>query len=141
MKYLLIGLVVMIVVFVVFVELVKLMDVVFIDGVVDVLFFGMLGDLVFGVEIMNKGVGNCIVCYQVFVLSYLVFYGEIGLLFDGVVDCWFVLELCGIVVNVKVMFEGSMMLLFYKIEGFICFGDVYIGDVYGDGEVQLFLMV
>lgn len=104
------------------------------------MFSGVVGDLENGLIIMVMcGKGNCIVCYVVSVLDDYLFYGEVGFILDGVGDCWFEVELCGIVVNVKIMFFDLVMLLFYKMIGFICLGNVYIGKV--GIELLLFLLM
>lgn len=46
---------------------------------------------------------------------------------DGVVDCWIVVELCGIVSNVKMMFEDIIMFVFYIDVGYICLFEKFEG--------------
>lgn len=85
------------------------------------------GDPEKGRAVMNKGSGNCIACHQVTDLSELAFHGEIGPSLDGVADRWTEADLRGIVANAKMMFPGTMMPAFYKVEGFTRLGDGYTG--------------
>jgi len=103
------------------------MNVVYDDGAIAQSLTGSPGDPEAGETIMNKGAGNCIACHQVSALSYLAFQGEIGPALDGAADRWSEADLRGIVANAKVMFEGTMMPSFYKVDGFIRVGDAYTG--------------
>lgn len=105
------------------------------DGAVSTSLTGTAGDPKSGMEIMNKGAGNCIACHQVTDLSHLAFHGEIGPSLDGAGSRWSEAELRGIVANAKVMFEGTMMPSFYKTEGFTRLGDAYTGKAH-EGEVE-----
>lgn len=67
--------------------------------------------------------------------SQLQFHGEIGPPLDGVADRWSEAEIRGIVANAKVMFEGTMMPAFYKVDGFTRLGDAYTGKAH-EGEVE-----
>lgn len=115
-------------------EVVAPNDVVFEDGAVSASLTGVPGDVASGQAIMNKGAGNCIACHQVTALSELPFHGEIGPSLDGAADRWSEAELRGIVTNAKVMFEGSMMPSFYKVDGFVRIGNAYTGKAH-EGEV------
>lgn len=110
-------------------------DVEYVDGAVEQSLTGQPGDVAAGAELMNKGAGNCIACHAVEKLSNLQFHGEIGPPLDGVADRWSEAELRGIVANAKIMFEGTMMPAFYKVEGFTRPGDAYTGNAY-EGEIQ-----
>lgn len=109
-------------------------DVDYVDGAVETSLTGQPGDPEAGAVLMNKGSGNCIACHAVSDLSHLQFHGEIGPPLDGVADRWSEAELRGIVANAKVMFEGTMMPAFYKVEGFTRLGDAYTGDAH-EGDV------
>ncbi len=109
-------------------------DVEYVDGAVEASLTGEPGDPAAGAELMNKGAGNCIACHAVSDLSHLQFHGEIGPPLDGVADRWSEAELRGIVANAKIMFEGTMMPAFYKVEGFTRLGDAYTGDAH-QGDV------
>lgn len=110
-------------------------DVNYADGAVETSLTGQPGDPQAGAELMNKGAGNCIACHAVSDLSHLQFHGEIGPPLDGVADRWSEAEIRGIVANAKIMFEGTMMPAFYKVEGFTRLGDAYTGEAH-EGEVE-----
>lgn len=115
-------------------ETVAPMDVVYEDGAVATPLTNTPGDVANGEKIMNKGAGNCIACHQVSALSHLAFHGEIGPPLDGVADRWSEAELRGIVANAKIMFEGTMMPGFYKVDGFTRLGNAYTGKAH-EGDV------
>ena len=96
---------------------------------------GVPGDIDNGRALMNKGAGNCIACHQVTALSDLAFHGEIGPTLDGAADRWTEAELRGIVSDAKMMFPGTMMPSFYKVDGFVRPGDGYTGKA-AAGPVQ-----
>jgi len=109
-------------------------DVKYVDGAIETSLTGAPGDPAAGSELMNKGAGNCIACHMISDQSQLQFHGEIGPPLDGVADRWSEAELRGIVANAKIMFEGTMMPAFYKVEGFTRLGDEYTGDAH-EGDV------
>jgi sulfur-oxidizing protein SoxX len=109
-------------------------DVEYVEGAVETSLTGQPGDPEAGAVLMNKGAGNCIACHAVSELSHLQFHGEIGPPLDGVADRWSEAEIRGIVANAKVMFEGTMMPAFYKVDGFTRLGDAYTGKAH-EGEV------
>lgn len=103
-------------------------DVMFSDGAVSESLSGAPGNPDQGLKIMNKGSGNCIACHQVTELQDVYpFHGEIGPSLDDVAGRYSEAELRGIVANAKVMFEGTRMPSFYKVEGFIRPGNGYTG--------------
>ncbi len=110
-------------------------DVEYVDGAVETSLTGQPGDPEAGAVLMNKGAGNCIACHMISDQSQLQFHGEIGPPLDGVADRWSEAEIRGIVANAKVMFEGTMMPAFYKVEGFTRLGDAYTGEPH-EGEVE-----
>ena len=104
-------------------------DVKFEDGAVAASLTSTAGDPASGAEIVgDKSLGNCVACHQVSALAGVPWHGEIGPSLDGAADRWDEAQLRGIVANAKVMFEGSMMPSFYKVEGFIRPGDAFTGD-------------
>lgn len=115
-------------------EIVKPQDVAFVDGAIATSLTGTPGNPEAGAVIMNKGAGNCIACHEVTALSHLPFHGEIGPMLDGVADRWSEAELRGIIANAKVMFEGSMMPSFYRVDGFTRVGNAYSGKGFKEGE-------
>lgn len=103
-------------------------EVKFTDGAVEQSLTGMPGDPASGAEVMKtKSIGNCISCHEVTALNDAPFHGEIGPMLDGVGDRWSEAEIRGIVSNSKMMFPGTMMPSYYKVDGFIRPGDAYTG--------------
>ncbi|MGS4944678.1 sulfur oxidation c-type cytochrome SoxX [Meridianimarinicoccus sp. RP-17] len=89
---------------------------------------GAPGDPARGAEIMtSRGLGNCIACHQVSALSHAPWHGEVGPPLDGAGDRWTEADLRGIVVNSKMVFDGTIMPAYYKVSGFTRPGDLYTG--------------
>jgi sulfur-oxidizing protein SoxX len=108
-------------------------DVAFEVGAVAQSLTGQPGDPVRGREVVGtKSLGNCVACHVNSEMSDVPFQGEIGPPLDGVGDRWSEAELRGIVTNAKMMFPGSMMPSFYKVDGFIRPGNAYTGDAADD---------
>ena len=108
-------------------------NVVFEVGAVTQSLTGQSGDPVRGREVVGtKSLGNCVACHVNTEMSDVPFQGEIGPPLDGVGDRWSEAELRGIVTNAKMMFPGSMMPSFYKVDGFIRPGNAYTGDAADD---------
>ncbi len=104
-------------------------DVAFTDGAVEQSLTGKPGDAANGrVVLGDRGQGNCVACHQVSEMADVPWHGEIGPPLDGVGDRWSEAELRGIVSNAKMMFDGTMMPSFYKVDGFIRPGDAYTGN-------------
>ena len=94
-------------------------NVVFNDGVVGAALTAQAGDPAAGRKVfMNRKQGNCLACHANEDMSDQSFHGEVGPALDGVADRWEAAELRGIVVNSKMMFEGTIMPAFYKDGGF-----------------------
>ena len=94
-------------------------NVVFNDGVVGAALTAQAGDPAAGRKVfMNRKQGNCLACHANEDMSDQSFHGEVGPALDGVADRWEAAELRGIVVNSKMMFEGTIMPAFYKDDGF-----------------------
>lgn len=105
----------------------------FTDGAVEQSLTGVAGDAANGRALVGeKGAGNCVACHAVSDLADVPFQGNIGPMLDGVGDRWSEAELRGLVVNAKVMFEGSMMPSFYRTEGYTRPGNVYTGKAADD---------
>ena len=89
------------------------------DGVVGAALTAQAGDPAAGRKVfMNRKLGNCVACHANEDMSDQSFHGEVGPALDGVADRWEAAELRGIVVNSKMMFEGTIMPAFYKDDGF-----------------------
>ena len=94
-------------------------NVVFNDGAIGVSLTAQAGDPAAGRKVfMNRKQGNCLACHANEDMSDQSFHGEVGPALDGVADRWEAAELRGIVVNSKMMFEGTIMPAFYKDAGF-----------------------
>jgi len=94
-------------------------NVVFNDGAIGVTLTAQAGDPAAGRKVfMNRKQGNCLACHANEDMSDQSFHGEVGPALDGVADRWEAAELRGIVVNSKMMFEGTIMPAFYKDAGF-----------------------
>ena len=94
-------------------------NVVFNDGAIGVTLTAQAGDPAAGRKVfMNRKQGNCLACHANEDMSDQSFHGEVGPALDGVADRWEAAELRGIVVNSKMMFEGTIMPAFYKDDGF-----------------------
>lgn len=89
------------------------------DGAVGATLTAQAGDPAAGRKVfMNRKLGNCLACHANEDMSDQSFHGEVGPALDGVADRWEAAELRGIVVNSKMMFEGTIMPAFYKDAGF-----------------------
>ena len=94
-------------------------NVVFNDGAVGATLTAQAGDPAAGRKVfMNRKLGNCLACHANEDMSDQSFHGEVGPALDGVAGRWEAAELRGIVVNSKMMFEGTIMPAFYKDGGF-----------------------
>ncbi|MGF1446985.1 MAG: sulfur oxidation c-type cytochrome SoxX [Pikeienuella sp.] len=103
-------------------------DVVYQDGAIAQPLTATPGDPVRGREIVGtKSLGNCVSCHQNTDMLDIPWHGEIGPTFDGVSERWSIAELRGIVANSKMMFPGTIMPAFYKVDGFTRPGDAYTG--------------
>lgn len=90
---------------------------------------GVPGDAARGAEIMtSRALGNCIACHAVSALSQAQWHGEVGPTLDGAGDRWTEADLRGIVVNSKMVFDGTIMPAYYKVSGFTRPGDLYTGE-------------
>lgn len=87
------------------------------DGAVAASLTGAAGDPAKGRDwFAGRKLGNCLACHQNSDLSEESFHGEVGPALDGVADRWSEAELRGIVVNAKMMFDGTIMPSFYRSE-------------------------
>jgi len=94
---------------------------------------GQPGDPERGREVVgSKSLGNCVACHANSEMSDIPFHGEIGPPLDGAGARWSEAELRGIVANAKMMFPGSMMPSFYKVDGFVRPGNAYTGKAADD---------
>ena len=98
------------------------------DGAIVASLSGVAGNPAEGAKVMtNRGLGNCVACHEVSALNNAPFHGNVGPSLDGVGDRWSAAELRSIIVNAKVMYEGTVMPSFYRVSGFTRPGDGYTG--------------
>lgn len=98
------------------------------DGAVEASLTGQAGDVANGAKIMmTKSIGNCVSCHAVTALNEAPFHGNVGPSLDGVGDRWNLSELRGILANVKLTYEGTVMPAYYKVDGFTRPGNAYTG--------------
>ena len=81
----------------------------------------------FGHVFSSKNKGNCVSCHAVAQLADVPFHGEVGPELTWTGESRTPEELRGILVNAKMMFEGTVMPAFYKTSGFTRPGDAYTG--------------
>lgn len=102
-------------------------DVVYTDGAVEASLSGAPGNPEEGQKsFTSRAIGNCVACHEVSSLT-AAFPGNVGPMLDGVGSRWNEAELRGIVANAKLMYEGTIMPSFYKVDGFTRPGDGYTG--------------
>ena len=89
------------------------------DGSVMASLTGTAGDASAGRKsFMNRKLGNCLACHTNDDMPEQQFHGEVGPPLTGVADRWEAAELRGIVVNAKMMFDGTIMPAFYIDSGY-----------------------
>ena len=94
-------------------------DVEFVDGAVLASLTDVAGDPTNGRKVfMNRKLGNCLACHVNSEMSDQTFHGEVGPILDGVAQRWEEHELRGMLVNSKMMFDGTIMPAFYRESGF-----------------------
>jgi sulfur-oxidizing protein SoxX len=90
-----------------------------VDGTIPKSLTGQPGDPVAGREVViNRRLGNCVACHTATELSDQQFHGEVGPPLDGVADRWDEATLRMIIVNAKMIYDGTVMPAFYKHDGF-----------------------
>jgi len=91
-------------------------EVIFNDGSVAVSLTGVPGNPIEGKKtFINRKLGNCLACHANEDASDHVFHGEVGPTLDGVADRWEEADLRGLLVNPKIMNEGTIMPSFYRL--------------------------
>jgi L-cysteine S-thiosulfotransferase len=95
-------------------------DVVFEDGAIAASLTGVPGNPEEGAKVIStRSLGNCVACHEISAMPTAQFQGNVGPSLDGAADRWSEAELRGMVANAKIMFEGTRMPAFYKVDGFI----------------------
>ena len=98
------------------------------EGAVTLSLTGVAGDAAKGKEwFVGRKLGNCLACHKNSDATNESFHGEVGPPLDGVANRWTEAELRGIVVNSKMMFEGTIMPAFYKDAGYTLPLDTFAG--------------
>lgn len=101
-------------------------DVVYEDGAIAASLTGAPGNPDEGAVVMStRSLGNCVACHEVTALPAAQFQGNVGPSLDGAASRWSEAELRGMVANAKIMFDGTRMPSFYKVDGFIRPGEGY----------------
>ncbi|MEE4346411.1 MAG: sulfur oxidation c-type cytochrome SoxX [Paracoccaceae bacterium] len=102
-------------------------DVVYTDGAIEASLTGTPGNPEEGEKVFtSRAIGNCVACHEVTSLS-AAFPGNVGPMLDGVGSRWNEAEMRGIVANAKIMYDGTVMPSFYRVDGFVRPGDGYTG--------------
>lgn len=79
---------------------------------------GKPGDAANGKKVfVNRKQGNCLACHAVSSLSDQPFHGDIGPSLDGVAERYTEGEMRLRIVNPKVIYDGTIMPAFYRIDG------------------------
>lgn len=95
-------------------------DVVFEEGAITVSLTGVPGNPEEGAKVIStRSLGNCVACHQISAMPTAQFQGNVGPSLDGAADRWTEAQLRGMVANAKIMFEGTRMPAFYKVDGYI----------------------
>ena len=93
-------------------------DVQYTDGAVAQSLSGQPGDPAKGRDwFADRKLGNCLACHTNSDRNDQSFHGEVGPPLDGVADRWDAAQLRGIVANSKMMFDGTIMPAFYRVNG------------------------
>lgn len=90
-----------------------------VDGTIPKSLTGVPGDPAAGRKaVIDRRLGNCVACHTATELSDQQFHGEVGPPLDGVADRWDEATLRMIIVNPKMVYEGTVMPAFYRNDGF-----------------------
>ncbi len=92
-------------------------SVVFKDGAVAASLIDGLGDPVAGKKtFINRKLGNCLACHVNDDASGQSWHGVVGPSLNGVADRWEEADLRGLIINAKMMNEGTIMPAFYSLD-------------------------
>jgi sulfur-oxidizing protein SoxX len=104
-------------------------DIVWNDGAIEASLTGVSGDVEAGRKLYSdRSTANCVACHSITIMSDVQFHGDVGPSLDGAGDRWSEAELRGIVADAKQMFPETVMVSFYKTEGFIRPGERFTGS-------------
>ena len=92
-------------------------SVIFKDGAVVASLITGSGDPVAGKKaFINRKLGNCLACHVNDDASGQAWHGVVGPSLNGVADRWEEADLRGLIINAKMMNEGTIMPAFYSLE-------------------------
>jgi len=95
-------------------------DVVYVDGAIATSLTGVAGNAEEGAKVIStRSLGNCVACHVITDMPKAQFQGNVGPALDGVATRYNEAQLRGMVANAKLMFEGTRMPAFYKVDGYI----------------------
>ena len=101
-------------------------EVPFEDYAIAVSLTGVPGDPVEGRKVLeSRALGNCVACHQNGDMPEVPFQGDVGPSLDYAGERWSEGELRALIVNAKLIFEGTVMPAFYKSSGFIRPGEAF----------------
>ena len=101
-------------------------EVPFEDYAVNVSLTGVPGDPIEGRKVLeSRALGNCVACHQNSEMPEVPFQGDVGPPLDYAGERWTEGELRALIVNAKLIFEGTVMPAFYKSSGFIRPGEAF----------------
>lgn len=95
-------------------------DVVYEEGAIATSLTGAPGNAEEGAKVIStRSLGNCVACHVITAMPKAQFQGNVGPALDGAASRWSEAQLRGMVANAKMMFEGTRMPAFYKVEGYV----------------------
>ncbi len=101
-------------------------EVPFQDFAVNVSLTGVPGDPAEGRKVLaSRALGNCVACHQNSDMADVPFQGDVGPSLDYAGERWTEGELRALIVNAKLVFDGTVMPAFYKASGFIRPGEAF----------------
>jgi len=101
-------------------------DVIYEEGAIATSLTGVPGNAEEGAKVMStRSLGNCVACHVITAMPKAQFQGNVGPALDGAASRYSEAQLRGLVANAKLMFEGSRMPSFYKVDGFTRPGEGY----------------
>ncbi|WP_037545101.1 sulfur oxidation c-type cytochrome SoxX [Stappia stellulata] len=99
-----------------------------VDGTIPQPLTDVAGDPVAGKQaVVDRKLGNCLACHTAADLANEPFHGEVGPPLDGVADRWDEATLRMIVVNPKMVYDGTIMPAFHRVEGLNLVMDKFAG--------------
>jgi len=101
-------------------------DVIYEEGAIAASLTGVPGNAEEGAKVIStRSLGNCVACHVITAMPKAQFQGNVGPALDGAASRYSEAQLRGLVANAKLMFEGSRMPSFFKVDGYIRPGEGY----------------